>query len=62
MKRRVFLEKVASAAVAAAGPLAWCARRLVPRSVVEAVRVRGYPGPLERLDPKAVGKQGHWAG
>jgi hypothetical protein len=62
LKRRQFMKLLlgAAAVLAVAG---WgLIRRASPRRVIQAWRVRRYPGPVRALDEAQVRQPGPWAG
>jgi len=61
MKRRRFLGMLFSG-FAFAGVFGGSALRAARVRVLEALRARRYPGPVDDLDRGAVAKPGKWAG
>ena len=60
VNRRTFLKLALRAA--AATPLLWAAKRVVPVRYTEALRARFYPGAVTPVDPDKLRQPGKWAG
>lgn len=63
VRRRGFLRCMLGASGAMlAAPLFLVLERVTPVRYVEAMRAKFYPGLVTRLDEKAIGRRGKWAG